>query len=142
MFKIKSYGICLYIKQGDSYLILLGKSFNKNKWGFLKGVNEILETPTHTAQREFFEECGIFVETRYFEKYIEQSNEYKDIGIYLVNGLKIPNVSKYFDDVRLKEQYQTCENEDVQFFDINNLPPIKSKQSKLIKEVIEVLNSY
>ena len=142
MIKTKSYGICLYIKDNGSLKILLGKAFGKDKWGVLKGVQEFGENRIQTAQREFFEESGIFVETRVFEDFIEQINDTKDVGVYLVNGLKVPNLYRYFDGYRLKEQFQTCENEDVQFFDINNLPPIKSKQKKLILEVIAVLNSY
>jgi 8-oxo-dGTP pyrophosphatase MutT (NUDIX family) len=142
MLKSKSYGICLYVQENGSLKILLGKSFGKNKWGLLKGVKEFGETPKQTAQREFFEESGIFVESVFFGEYFEQINLDKDIGVFLVNGFDVPNLNRYFDKHRLKEVYQTCENEDVKFFDIKMLPPIKSKQKKLITEVIAVLNTY
>lgn len=137
---IKAYGICLYKFDNSSCQILLGKSFGKNKWGFLKGCQEIDETPIQTAQREFYEECGVFVETKYFENFFLQKNESKDIGIFLVNARNLPHIEKYFEDGKLKMQYQTCENEDVVFFDIKTLPPIKSKQKDIIKNVIELLN--
>lgn len=141
MAKVKTYGICLYRQSKESHSVLLGKSFFNDKWGFLKGCIEPFETPRQAAQREFFEESGIFIETRFFEDYLYQENEQKDVGIYLVNAANIQKLEKYFENDCLKEIYQTSENENVKFFDIKKLPKIKSKQSKLIKKVIEVLKS-
>ena len=138
---IKAYGICLYKKEQSITKILLGKAFGKNKWGFLKGGQDGGETPVETAQREFYEESGIFIETKYFENFYLQHNELKDIGIFLVNGKNLPHLERYFKEDELKVQYQTCENEDVVFFDIKKLPPIKSKQKFIIKKVISLLNS-
>jgi len=138
---INAYGICLYKKENNTIKVLLGKSFFNNKWGFLKGAEEINENKYETAQREFFEECGIFVETKYFEDYFYQKNNKKNIGIFCVNSKNVPRLDRYFSHDRLKDLYQTCENEDVQFFDIKDLPDIKSKQQKIVKEIIALLKT-
>jgi len=142
MARVKAFGICLYIVKNDSCKILLCKAREGNKWGFLKGCQIGNETSKGTAQREFYEECGIFVQTKFFEKYYEQENKVKDIGIYLANGKNIFNLEQYFENDRLKQKYHTFENEDVKFFDIKDLPKIKSKQKKIIKKVVENLGHF
>lgn len=139
MAQVKAYGICLYIKNNNFCKILLCKARDGNKWGFLKGCQIGNETIKGTAQREFYEESGIFVQTKFFEEYYEQKNKAKDIGIYLANSKNIFNLAQYFENDRLKQRYQTYENEDVRFFNIYDLPKIKSKQKKIIKKVVENL---
>ncbi len=142
MNKIKAYGICLYKKQANNIMILLCKSsISNNKWGFLKGVEEKGESKQQTAQREFFEESSIKVAIKDFEEYFEQINDEKDIGIYLSNKKNIDNIDSFFIDNTLKNNYLSWENQKVKFFDINKLPPIKKKQSKLMVEVIDFLRN-
>ncbi len=138
--KIKAYGICLYKEQGNSIKILLCKSVKSfDKWGFLKGVREDLENKEQTAIREFKEESNITVSTKHFEKYFEQENESKDIGIYLVNYDNIENIDKYFYKDKLLEHYLSWENSQAKFFDIDNLPNIKKKQFNLTNDIIDYL---
>ena len=138
--KIKAYGISLYKVNKNSIKILLCKSVSsKNRWGFLKGVQDKGEADFQTAIREFKEESSITVEKKYLEKYFEQKNKQKDIAIYLVNYNNIKDIEKYFTNEKLQKKYLSWENSDAQFFDITKLPNIKKKQSKLIQDVIKYL---
>lgn len=140
MDKIKAYGICLYKKESKCIKVLLCKStLSKNRWGFLKGVQDNNESDTQTAIREFQEESGILVEKKYLEKLFAQKNETKDIGIYLVNYKNIPKVEKYFDNDKLYDEYICWENSQVKFFDIEKLPQIKTKQETLTQEIVKYL---
>ncbi len=142
MQKIKAYGICLYRKEDNNIKILLCKSsISKEKWGFLKGVEEDNESKQQTAQREFFEESSIKVSIKNLEKYFEQVNDEKDIGIYLSNVKNIHNIDLFFINDVLQTNYLSWENQKVKFFDIDKLPLIKKKQSKLILEVIDFLRN-
>jgi len=138
--KIKAFGISLYKIEKKSVSILLCKSIaSKSRWGFLKGVQEKGESDFQTAIREFKEESSINIEKKYFEKYFEQKNLEKDIGIYLVNYNNIQNIERYFTNNKLLKKYLSWENSDAQFFDISKLPNIKKKQSKLVRDIITYL---
>lgn len=134
MDKIKAYGICIYKKTNKSYEILLCKSVLSNtKYGFLKGVQIKGETIVQTAIREFYEESSIKVIPENLENFFFQENEYKDIGIYLVDYVHVKNKDIYFSNNILKDDFLCNENSNVAFFDINNLPIIKTKQKKYSK---------
>lgn len=138
--KIKAYGICLYKKDKNTIEILLCKStLSKKKWGFLKGVKDNLETKQQTAVREFYEESGIDIKPYQLERYFEQKNKNKDIGIFLVNFAKIKDIYTFFTNNRLKDNYLCIENSDVRFFNIENLPPIKKKQVSMMEEIVNYL---
>ena len=138
MKKIKAFGICLYKYEENSLKVLLCKSVqSQERWGFLKGVANEDETPQETALREFFEESSIKVEKHFLEEFFFQSNELKDIGIYLVNYNKLYNISHYFSNDILDEQYLCSENSEVKFFDIKHLPLIKKKQIILADEILQ-----
>ena len=138
--KIKAYGISLYKVTKSGVQILLCKSVSsKNRWGFLKGVQDKGESEFQTAIREFKEESSISVEKKYLEKYFEQKNSQKDIGIYLVNYNNLKGIEKYFIDEKLQKKYLSWENSNAQFFDITKLPNIKRKQNKLIQDIIKYL---
>ncbi len=140
MNKIKAYGICLYKKEKNNIKILLCKSIqSKEKWGFLKGVQEKNETNEQTALREFEEESGIKVNKKYLETYFEQINENKNIGIYLVNEKNISNIESFFINDKLVESHLSWENIQAKFFDITKLPQIKKKQINLMGEIIQYL---
>lgn len=138
--KIKAYGISLYKVEKSSIKILLCKSItSKTRWGFLKGVQEKGELDFQTAIREFREESSIGIEKRYLEKYFEQKNSEKDIGVFLVNYNNIHGIEKYFNNNALQSKYLSWENSDVEFFNIKDLPKIKKKQNSLIQDVIKYL---
>lgn len=138
--KIKAFGICLYKKDKNDIQILLCKSVSsKNRWGFLKGVQIKDETDFQTAIREFKEESSIDISKKYLGKYFEQKNDEKDIGIYLVNYNNISDIDKFFQKNTLYKKYLSCENSDVEFFNITKLPKIKKKQSKLTEDIITYL---
>ena len=140
MNNIKACGICLYKVEKNNIKILLCKSvLSKRKWGILKGVAEKNETKEQTAIREFHEECGIKVNNKYLENYFEQINKTKDIGIYLVNYDKINNIENFFIDEKLLSNYLSWENSSVKFFNIDNLPLIKIKQTNLTKNIVKHL---
>lgn len=139
-FKTKAYGICLYKKEKQTVKILLCKSaFSVKKWGFLKGVRTNLETKQQTAVREFYEESGIDIKLYQLERYFEQRNEKKDIGIFLVNFDKIKKINTFFINNRLNDKYLCIENSEVKFFDIKDLPPIKKKQVNMMEEIVKYL---
>lgn len=138
--KEKAYGICVYKIENNITKILLCKSVSSlQKWGCLKGGMENGETKEETALREFYEESSILVDKKYFEKYFEQINNEKDIGIYLVNYKNIVNLEQYFNNDILKDEYLSSENSKVQFFDILFLPPIKQKQYKIVEDIVQYL---
>ena len=146
MKKIKAYGICLYkIQQQNNKRItkiLLCKSVSSlNKWGCLKGVQESNETKKQTAYREFYEECHIKIPTKLLVQYFEQTNNTKDIGIYLVNASQIKNLDNYFIEDTLQSNFLSWENSKVKFFDITKLPQIKKKQYKLINKILSYLKT-
>ena len=142
MEKIKAYGICLYKYDKDSIKILLCKSVQSNeRWGFLKGVAKENEQAKNTAIREFEEESSIEVKKEYLENFFIQKNELKDIGVYLANYDNVKHVNSYFNNDVLSKLHLSCENSDVEFFDINHLPLIKKKQKYLMKEVVEYIIS-
>jgi ADP-ribose pyrophosphatase YjhB (NUDIX family) len=122
--------------------VLLCKSVNsKQKWGFLKGVCMKYEQQKRCAQREFFEESGIFVDIKKFEEYFEQINPTKDIGIYLVNYNSIQDASEHFLDDELITQCISKENSKVKFFDLKQLPKIRSKQKKIAYDIKDFLQN-
>lgn len=138
----KAYGLVPYLIKDNQIKILLCLSVaSKNKWGSLKGTKIKTETAYECAQREFFEECSLHVETALFEEYFEQLNIDKDIGIWLVNAENIEEMDKYFDDDTLKNNYLSWENSKVKFYSIHNLPRIKAKQVNLIKEITDFLKN-
>jgi len=138
MDKIYAYGICLYkIRDNNVEILLCRSTHSKIKWGFLKGSSTAKENRVQTAIREFEEESGIKVDPSLLEKYYEQQNSKKDIGIFLVNFDKIDGIEKYFSNNRLKFEYICFENDDVRFFNIDNLPPIKKKQKDIVDNIIK-----
>lgn len=139
--KINAYGISLYRNIDNEIYILLCKSVSStNRWGFLKGVQDVNETITQTAIREFYEESGIKISVDILEDYYEQKNFGKDIGVFLVNYDKIPyNIDNFFNDLSLKKSYVCSENSEVKFFNINNLPLIKKKQMYLVNDIVKYL---
>lgn len=140
MSKLKAYGICVYKIKNKSIKILLCKSINsQEKWGFLKGIAFRFEYHKRCAQREFFEESSIFVDINVFEEYFEQTNFTKDVGIWMANYNNIKKIEDYFCDDVLGSNFLSKENTKVKFFNINNLPIIRSKQLKIVKEIIEKL---
>jgi ADP-ribose pyrophosphatase YjhB (NUDIX family) len=143
MNKEKAYGICLYkITKQKKIKVLLCKSVNsKQKWGFLKGVSLKFEQNKRCAQREFFEESGIFVDIKKFEEYFEQKNPTKDIGIYLVNYDNVNDVDEHFLDDDLISDCISKENSKVKFFDLKQLPKIRSKQKKIAYDIKDFLQN-
>ncbi|MFA9373771.1 MAG: NUDIX domain-containing protein, partial [Poseidonibacter sp.] len=114
---------------------------SKDKWGCLKGLKDKTETAYECAQRELFEESSIKVEIGLFEDYFEQINIEKDIGIWLVNARNIEGLEDMFLQNKLKENYLSWENSKVKFFSLDDLPNIRKKQKKLIKEIKGFLKS-
>jgi len=139
---IKAFGILLYKIEKNSIKILLCKSVKSlDKWGCLKGMQVADESDKECAKREFKEECGIIVETYLFEDYFYQQNKEKNVGIWIVNAEKINDLDKYFYEDKLYDYFLSWENSKVKFFDINELPNIKKKQSVLIEEIKDFLQN-
>lgn len=134
-----AYGVCVYKETKKSFEFLLCKSsLSRLKWGFLKGTAQKNENSMETALREFYEESSIKIKNDIFEEYFLQENKNKDIGIYLVNAKNINNIEKYFYENKLKKQYISKENEKVEFFDIKSLPNIKTKQHKIVNNILKL----
>ncbi|MGB5791445.1 NUDIX domain-containing protein [Poseidonibacter sp.] len=139
---IKAYGVLPYLVEDNDVKLLLCKSVaSKDKWGCLKGLKDKTETAYECAQRELFEESSIKVEIGLFEDYFEQINIEKDIGIWLVNAQNIEGLEDMFLENKLKENYLSWENSKVKFFSLDDLPNIRKKQKKLIKEIKDFLKS-
>ena len=140
--KVKAFGICVYKQDSKQTKILLCKAVSSlNKWGCLKGVIEKDESHQQCAKREFFEESSMDVDILDFEEYFEQSNEEKEIGIWLVNEKNIKNLSEYFYENKLIDKYLSWENSKVKFFNIEELPQIRSKQSSLVAYISDFLRN-
>lgn len=139
---IKAYGVLPYLVEKNDIKILLCKSvMSKDKWGCLKGLKEKNETAFECAKREFYEESSISIDIALFEDYFEQINLEKDIGIWLVNASNIEDMNDKIVDYKLKSNYLSWENSKVKFFSLDDLPSIRKKQQKLIKEVKDFLKS-
>ncbi len=142
MEKIKAYGVLPYRIEENSIKILLCKSVKSlERWGCLKGMQNSSETPKECAKRELYEESSILVGTHLFEEYFFQENEDKDVGIWLVNSKKIDNINNFFRDDVLQENFLSWENSKVKYFDLKELPLIKKKQKKLLKEIKDFLQN-
>ena len=142
MGKVKAYGVVLYKLEKNTIKVLLCKSVKSlEKWGCLKGVQLYNETAKECAKREFSEESSIKIETFLFEEYFFQENEEKDVGIWIVNAKKIDELNKYFHEDKLYDSYLSWENSKVKFFDLDDLPAIKSKQKKLLKQIKDFLQN-
>lgn len=140
MSKKYAYGVCLYKVENKDIKILLCKGVTSlSRWGCLKGVKNSQETAYECAKREFTEECSIPVEIADFEKYFDQENEDKDIGIWLVNAKKIDNLDKYFFEDNLLYNNLSWENSKVKFFSIKKLPKIREKQEQILLKIKEYL---
>jgi len=138
--KIKAYGVCVYKKENNTTKVLLCKSTTSHeKWGFLKGVQESLESNEQTAIREFKEESSIIILRNNFETYFEQQNKEKDIGIFLVNYKDVPGIALYFNEDQLYSKYLSWENSKVKFFPIDELPKMKKKQKMIAVNIVEYL---
>ena len=114
---------------------------SSDKWGCLKGLIEKNETKERCAKREFFEESSIRVNINTFEKYFEQKNEEKDIGVWIVNAKNIKDIEKYFIENKLQNNYLSWENSSAKFFDIRELPKIRKKQKLLVLEITDFLKN-
>ncbi len=137
-----AYGVIPYKLEDRKIKILLCKSVKSfDKWGCLKGVQDKNETAKQCAKREFFEESSIKVNIDDFEEYFSQENESKDIGIWLINSKNVLNINSFFYNDTLYKYLLSWENSKVKFFDIDDLPRIKKKQKKLIKEVKDFLRN-
>ncbi len=137
-----AYGVIPYKIEDGKIKILLCKSVKSyDKWGCLKGVQDKNETAKECAKREFFEESSIRVDIDYFEEYFFQKNELKDIGVWLIDSRKILNINSFFYNDTLYNYLLSWENSKVKFFDIENLPRIKKKQKKIIKDVKDFLQN-
>lgn len=142
MAKKYAYGICLYKIEKNDVKILLCKAVSSlSKWGCLKGVKNSKESAYDCAKREFFEECNIEVNIADFEKYFDQQNKDKDIGIWLVNANKINNLNEYFFEDKLLYTNLSWENSKVKFFSIYKLPKIRKKQKALVLKIKEYLSN-
>lgn len=142
MEKIKAYGLCIYKIIDDEIKILLCKSVtSKKKWGCLKGLALKDENPIDCAQREVYEESRIKVDPLHYEEYFEQENDLKDIGLWLVNAKNIRNINRMFFEDTLKNHLLSWENSKVKFFDIDNLPDIKTKQSEILEQITDFLRN-
>ncbi|MCP4970680.1 MAG: NUDIX domain-containing protein [Arcobacter sp.] len=142
MQQVKAYGVLVYKIEKYTIKVLLCKSVKSlNKWGCLKGIQTSNESSKECARREFKEESGINVDSSSFENYFFQNNKEKYIGIWLVNSNNIDKLNKYFYEDNLHDNFLSWENSKVKFFDINNLPSIKSKQNFLVDNIKDFLQS-
>jgi len=137
---LEKYGICLYKKEKEKIKILLAKAYDSNiKWGIVKGHKEFGESAKKTAIREFFEETSIKIDEKYLERFYEQDFIEVKIGIFLVNYDKISGIKEYFEKYCLKKKYIDWENQEICFFDIKKLPPIKKKQVAIVANIVKDL---
>jgi 8-oxo-dGTP pyrophosphatase MutT (NUDIX family) len=141
---IKSYGIAPYLMKDDKiYIFLCKASDSRYKWGFLKGTLASKERPQECARREFYEESAILVEYDLFEEYFEQTNDRKDVGIWLIDAKHIKSLDRFLDkDMKLKPKYRSKELSDAGFFDIHDMPPIKNNQYQMMFDVVDFLKHH
>lgn len=144
MATIKSYGIAPYLMKDDKiYIFLCKASDSRYKWGFLKGTLASKERPQECARREFYEESAILVEYDLFEEYFEQTNDRKDVGIWLIDAKHIKSLDRFLDkDMKLKPKYRSKELSDAGFFDIHDMPPIKNNQYQMMFDVVDFLKHH
>jgi len=98
MAKEYSYGLAPYSIMNGYFYVLLNKTSEESFFNFFKGKIETDETIKQCAQREFFEETGIKVDTKDFEKYYYQKSPRKNIGIFLVDWSKYQHLPFKFQE--------------------------------------------
>ena len=98
MAKEFSYGLCPYSIMNGYFYVLLNKTSEESYFNFFKGKIEEDETIKECAQREFFEETGVKVDIKDFEKYYFQKSPRKDVGIYLVDWAKYQHLPFHFQE--------------------------------------------
>ena len=98
MAKEQSYGICPYTIILGNFFVLLNKTSEESYYNFFKGKIEEGETTEQCAQREFFEETGVKVDSKDFEDYFFQKSSRKDVGIFLVDWARYQQFPFYFQE--------------------------------------------
>lgn len=130
---ISAGGVVFRAKKGNLQILLV-KPFGKDKFGIPKGHIEKGETLRETAAREIFEETGVSVALFQQLKPIFVKNKYEFKAI-------VAYIAKPIDD-----NAPICgdgENASINWFDINELPPISSPQEEMIWEgIFIILNEY
>jgi 8-oxo-dGTP pyrophosphatase MutT (NUDIX family) len=98
MAKEYSYGLCPYSIMNGYFYVLLNKTSAESYFNFFKGKIEEGETIEECAQREFYEETGVKVDIKDFEKYYFQKSPRKDVGIFLVDWAKYQHLPFHFQE--------------------------------------------
>jgi len=125
--KDKSYGICPYLKEGNTIKILLNKTSKVSDYNFFKGKIEDKESVKKCALREFYEETNIPIDKKDLGLYFFQSNKRKDIGIFLVNFEDYKNIHILID----KKEIHSYE-----WLDINDNISFSRNQRDIFRDIV------
>lgn len=114
--------------------ILLNLRSDTNTWGIPGGSMELYEDIRETAVRELKEECGI--EAKNLELVDVLSG--KEYYFEYPNGDKMCTVIVLFKVLDYKGNIKVSDNEskDLQFFPLDNLPPLESRAENIIKKIL------
>ncbi len=117
MYEEKSAGAVLYREQSDEIKFLLIYSKRNGEWGFPKGHIEKNETETEAAVREIFEETGIKVSEKDFNRNFRFSDTYKIKGTLDSTKGRIIDKKVIYYLCAVKNIYDDtaiCENEEIE----------------------------
>lgn len=121
-----SYGVCPYRITSKGTEILLIQSKGSEEWGFIKGKIDDSESIKDCAKRECKEETNIKFKKKYLETYFEQTNEKKNIGIFLIDCINID-----MSNIILSEK----EIQKIKFFNIKEDIKINKNQKKILFKI-------
>lgn len=118
--------VAAMIFDAQGRILLFKHTYRKFEWGIPAGSLEYDEQPENAIVREFFEETGMKIQVQ--ELLLAESSK-QDHHVSLIYLCEIV-------DGTFKESLEISE---MQYFDVNNLPPMLFTEKDLIRRVAGIL---
>jgi len=103
-------------------ILLFKHTYRKLAWGIPAGGLEYGEQPKDAIVREFFEETGMTIEVQRL-LLADSSRHFKHVSLVYLCKISAGE---------FKESHEICE---IQYFDVDNLPPMLFDEKDLIRSV-------
>ena len=129
LFRPKTFGVRIIIKNGNKIALVLHIYANKNLWSLPGGSIKKYEKPEEAIIREVKEELGIEIEPRYLDKIVRNA-EYKRDTVYCFIA-------------EVDENDLSPDNKEIseaKWFELNNLPSNLSPFAKSLLRLAKLLS--